>query len=59
MEEEIKGVIKEFFCRGGPPWPPVVLTRVQGRNAILFCVMIKATGGHGGPPLQYVPRYFY
>src|SRR5215470_4395765 len=26
-----------IFCRGGPPWPPVVWYQ---------------TGGHGGPPLQ-------
>jgi hypothetical protein len=34
----------------GPPWPLWILIFVSG-NAPL-----RATGGHRGPPLQYVPR---
>src|SRR6185369_2558391 len=38
------------YCRGGPPWPPSIYTkRMVGRS-------IPTEGGHGGPPLQYVPQ---
>src|ERR1043165_1224894 len=33
-----------MYCRGCPPWLPL-----RG---------IQTRGGHGGPPLQYVPRSF-
>ena len=32
-------------CRGGPPWPPQVCH-----------IVFQRRGGHGGPPLQLVPR---
>jgi len=37
-------------CRGGPPWPPSVGMALANRG------MIKTEGGHGGPPLQFVPK---
>src|SRR6185369_13655496 len=42
------------YCRGGPLWPPVVLVKIHEATVSDFVNMIKATGGHGGPPLQYV-----
>ena len=39
---------------GGPPWPPVVLTRFAELEVVAPRTLIKTTGGHGGPPLQYV-----
>ena len=39
------------YCRGGPPWPPVVLI------STLFKGTVPTEGGHGGPPLQYVLKF--
>ena len=30
-----------------------------GLNSVLDNTMIQTEGGHGGPPLQYVPSYLY
>ncbi len=44
------------YCRGGPPWPPVGLERsVEVHSVGLSAINKNPTGGHGGPPLQYVP----
>jgi len=40
------------YCRGGPPWPPVALIVFAKSDAIVFQLLVKTTGGHGGPPLQ-------
>jgi len=45
------------YCRGGPPWPPSVgIAFAKPRLSLLESVPTK--GGHGGPPLQYVPWGF-
>jgi len=35
----------------GRPWFRIVVAKSE---AFVFGVVFKATGGHGGPPLQYV-----
>jgi len=42
------------YCRGGPPWPPSVGTRIHDTDAARFQRRVQTEGGHGGPPLQYV-----
>src|SRR6185503_2020574 len=46
----LRACLCRTYCRGGPPWPPSV-----GRAPVNIG-LIKTTGGHGGPPLQYVPK---
>jgi len=43
-------------CRGGPPWPPVVLIEFTKSEAVASRTPAKTTGGHGGSPLQFVPQ---
>jgi hypothetical protein len=45
------------YCRGGPSWPPVVLEKTPKATASELVNRIKTTGGHEGPPLQYVPCF--
>ncbi|HEU4934291.1 MAG TPA: hypothetical protein VFT48_19535, partial [Pyrinomonadaceae bacterium] len=43
------------YCRGGPLWPPVAgHTEFKNRQSRISRTPFQTTGGHGGPPLQYV-----
>ena len=61
------------YCRGGPPWPPLLGTlservsvAAQEVNTpplaesrpVITKEGVQRRGGHGGPPLQYVPWRF-
>jgi len=43
------------YCRGGPPWPPGA--ELDLNNTPDGPERNSTPGGHGGPPLQYVPCY--
>ena len=45
-----------MYCRGGPPWPPLVGHGIQDSIVSDLADTISTEGGHGGPPLQYVPE---
>ena len=44
-----------IFCRGGPPWPPSVEIAFANPQTVDSLNPVPTEGGHGGPPLQYVP----
>ena len=44
------------YCRGGPPWPPGA--ELDLGNTLGGKERNSTPGGHGGPPLQYVPRIY-
>jgi len=46
-----------MYCRGGPPWPPVVLIGFAKPETVDSSNSVPTTGGPGGPPLQYVPNF--
>src|SRR6185369_15097851 len=45
--------LRGTYCRGGPPGPPSVDTRIQKSTVSVWRTQFPTEGGHGGPPLQY------